>query len=170
MAKSKACTCRTQSLVCLSVCMVFGILFIYFALDMVDCNTDTKKIWEKGKNKKLDFQSSWHWSQPTLSLSLSLSLSLVFVIYLHSSKAHQGWSWYINTCLNPLALVLAHCVALVTLALSPFPFALHYSKASSLLTKLHIIYIYIFFFKSFALYYYHYYYYFPLKYQDDRNR
>lgn len=28
-------------------CMVFGILSIYFALDMVDCDTDMKNIWEK---------------------------------------------------------------------------------------------------------------------------
>ena len=115
MAKSKACTCRTQSLVCLSVCMVFGILFIYFALDMVDCNTDTKKIWEKGKNKKLDFQSSWHWSQPTLSLSLSLSLSLWFLSSISTPakliraglgtsilvSIHWHWCW-------PIVLLLSH--------------------------------------------------------------
>lgn len=110
MAKSKACSCRTQLLVCLSVCMVFGILSIYFALDMVDCDTDMKNIWEKRKNKKLDFQSSWYWSQPSRTLSLfgcchlsplqQSSSGLVLVL--------QHLSQSTGTGVGPLVLLLSH--------------------------------------------------------------
>ena len=144
MAKSKACTCRTRSLVCLSVCMVFGILFIYFALDMVDCNTDTKKIWEKGKNKKLDFQSSWHWSQPTLSLSLSLSLSgFCHLSPLQQSSSglvlvHQYLSQSVGTGVGPLC-----CSCHIGALTISFCFALFKSK--QLIDKAsHYIYIYIY--------------------------
>lgn len=101
-----------------------------------------KKFGKKGRIR------SWIFNLVGIGLNpVALSLSLWFLssISAPAKLIRAGLNWYINTCLNPLALVLTHCVALVTLALSPFPFALHYSKASSLLTKLRIILLLLFF-------------------------
>lgn len=142
MAESKACSCRTQLLVSQCLYGVWNFIYLFcFGHGRLQHGYE-KKFGKKGRIR------SWIFNLVGIGLNpVALSLSLWFLssISAPAKLIRAGLNWYINTCLNPLALVLTHCVALVTLALSPFPFALHYSKASSLLTKLRIILLLLFF-------------------------